>query len=327
MNEGRGRGFKEGVFALRPLPSDLKKGDMEMTPLDKGLDKARVLIEALPYIQKFAGKTMVIKYGGHAMLEQDLKEKVMLDILLLHSVGIRPVVVHGGGPEINSMLTRVGKESHFVRGLRVTDKETMEIASMVLVGKLNTEIISLLNRFGGKAVGLSGKDAQLLQAVKKPMKFQNFQGELEDVDLGFVGEIEQVRPEIVTSLVEQGYIPVISPVAGGEDGESYNINADTAAGEIAKALKADRFLLLTDVPGVLRDMENKDSLLSVIKKDEISGLIDLGVISGGMIPKVECARAALQGGVGSVHILDGRIPHAILLELFTDGGIGTMFNS
>ncbi|WP_028305439.1 MULTISPECIES: acetylglutamate kinase [Desulfitobacterium] len=298
-----------------------------MTPLDKGLDKARVLIEALPYIQKFAGKTMVIKYGGHAMLEQDLKEKVMLDILLLHSVGIRPVVVHGGGPEINSMLTRVGKESHFVRGLRVTDKETMEIASMVLVGKLNTEIISLLNRFGGKAVGLSGKDAQLLQAVKKPMKFQNFQGELEDVDLGFVGEIEQVRPEIVTSLVEQGYIPVISPVAGGEDGESYNINADTAAGEIAKALKADRFLLLTDVPGVLRDMENKDSLLSVIKKDEISGLIDLGVISGGMIPKVECARAALQGGVGSVHILDGRIPHAILLELFTDGGIGTMFNS
>ncbi|HHY26252.1 MAG TPA: acetylglutamate kinase [Desulfitobacterium dehalogenans] len=298
-----------------------------MTPLDKGLDKARVLIEALPYIQKFAGKTMVIKYGGHAMLEQDLKEKVMLDILLLHSVGIRPVVVHGGGPEINSMLTRVGKESHFVRGLRVTDKETMEIASMVLVGKLNTEIISLLNRFGGKAVGLSGKDAQLLQAVKKPMKFQNFQGELEDVDLGFVGEIEQVRPEIVTSLVEQGYIPVISPVAGGEDGESYNINADTAAGEIAKALKADRFLLLTDVPGVLRDVEDKDSLLSVIKKDEISELIDLGVISGGMIPKVECARAALQGGVGSVHILDGRIPHAILLELFTDGGIGTMFNS
>lgn len=296
-----------------------------MTPLDKGLDKARVLIEALPYIQKFAGKTVVIKYGGHAMLEQDLKEKVMLDILLLHSVGIRPVVVHGGGPEINSMLTKVGKESHFIRGLRVTDKETMEIAAMVLVGKLNTEIVSMLNRFGGKAVGLSGKDAQLLQAVKKPMKLQNSQGELEDVDLGFVGEIEQVRPGILTSLVEQGYIPVISPVAGGEDGESYNINADTAAGEIAKALKADKFLLLTDVPGVLRDVEDKESLISVIKEDEISELIDCGVISGGMIPKVECAQEALQGGVGSVHILDGRIPHAILLELFTDGGIGTMF--
>lgn len=307
------------------MTSDLQKGDMGMTPLDKGLDKARVLIEALPYIQKFAGKTVVIKYGGHAMLEQDLKEKVMLDILLLHSVGIRPVVVHGGGPEINSMLTKVGKESHFIRGLRVTDKETMEIAAMVLVGKLNTEIVSMLNRFGGKAVGLSGKDAQLLQAVKKPMKLQNSQGELEDVDLGFVGEIEQVRPGILTSLVEQGYIPVISPVAGGEDGESYNINADTAAGEIAKALKADKFLLLTDVPGVLRDVEDKESLISVIKEDEISELIDCGVISGGMIPKVECAQEALQGGVGSVHILDGRIPHAILLELFTDGGIGTMF--
>jgi len=303
----------------------LEKGDEEMTPIDKALDKAQVLIEALPYIQKFAGKTMVIKYGGHAMLEQDLKEKVMLDILLLHSVGIRPVVVHGGGPEINSMLNRVGKESQFVRGLRVTDRETMEIASMVLVGKLNTEIISLLNKFGGKAVGLSGKDALLLQAVKKPMKLQNSQGELEEVDLGFVGEIQQVRPGIITSLIEQGYIPVISPVAGGEDGESYNINADTAAGEIAKALKADKFLLLTDVPGVLRDVQDKDSLISFIKEEEIDQLIQDGIISGGMIPKVECAQSALRGGVGSVHILDGRIPHAILLELFTDGGIGTMF--
>ncbi|AGA68097.1 N-acetylglutamate kinase [Desulfitobacterium dichloroeliminans LMG P-21439] len=296
-----------------------------MTPLDRGLDKARVLIEALPYIQKFAGKTVVIKYGGHAMLEQDLKEKVMLDLLLLHSVGIRPVVVHGGGPEINSMLTKVGKESHFIRGLRVTDKETMEIAAMVLVGKLNTDIVSMLNRFGGKAVGLSGMDAQLLQAVKKPMQMQNSQGELEDVDLGFVGEVEQVRPGILTTLLEQGYVPVISPLAGGEDGESYNINADTAAGEIAKALKADKFLLLTDVPGVLRDVENHDSLISVIEEKEIPKLVEEGVISGGMIPKVECAQEALQGGVGSVHILDGRIPHAILLELFTDGGIGTMF--
>ncbi len=298
-----------------------------MTPLDKGMATANVLIEALPYIQKFAGKTIVIKYGGHAMLEQELKEKVMLDILLLHSVGIRPVIVHGGGPEINSMLNKVGKESHFVRGLRVTDKETMEIAAMVLVGKLNTEIVSLLNRFGGKAVGLSGKDAQLLQAIKKPLKMQNSLGELEDVDLGFVGEITEVRPGIVRSLLDQGYIPIISPVAGGEDWESYNINADTAAGEIAKALEADKFLLLTDVPGVLRDVEDPNSLISVIKEEEIPALIGDGIISGGMIPKVECAQEALVGGVDNVHILDGRIPHAILLELFTDGGIGTMFLS
>lgn len=295
-----------------------------MIPLDQRMDKARILIEALPYIQKFAGKTVVIKYGGHAMLDQELKEDVMLDVLLLHSVGIRPVVVHGGGPEINSMLKKVGKESHFIRGLRVTDAETMEIAAMVLVGKLNTEIVSLLNRFGGKAVGLSGKDAQLLQAIKKPMKVQNPQGEFEDVDLGFVGEIEQVNPGIVKTLLEQGYIPVISPLAGGEGGETYNVNADTAAGKVAEALKADKFLLLTDVPGVLRDVHDLESLISVIKQGEVTELTDSGVISGGMIPKVECALDALNGGVGSVHILDGRIPHAILLELFTDGGIGTM---
>jgi acetylglutamate kinase len=295
-----------------------------MTPLDYGIDKARILIEALPYIQKFAGKTMVIKYGGHAMLDQKLKESVMLDILLLHSVGIRPVVVHGGGPEINNMLKKVGKESHFIRGLRVTDEETMEIAAMVLVGKLNTEIVSLLNHFGGHAVGLSGKDAQLLQAIKKPLKVQNPQGEYEEVDLGFVGEIEYVSPGIVKSLLDQGYIPVISPLAGGVDGESYNINADTAAGKIAEALEADKFLLLTDVRGVLKDVNNPDSLISVIQQGEVPELIETGILTGGMIPKVECALEALQGGVGSVHILDGRISHAILLELFTDGGIGTM---
>lgn len=295
-----------------------------MTPLDQGIDKARVLIEALPYIQKFAGKTVVIKYGGHAMLDQDLKESVMLDILLLHSVGIRPVVIHGGGPEINTMLNKMGKESQFIRGLRVTDEETMEIAAMVLVGKLNTEIVSLLNHFGGRAVGLSGKDAQLLQAVKKPLKVQNQQGEYEEVDLGFVGEIEQVSPGIIESLLDQGYIPVISPLAGGVDGESYNINADTAAGKIAEALGADKFLLLTDVRGVLKDVKNPDSLISVIKQEEVPELLKAGILMGGMIPKVECALEALDGGVGSVHILDGRILHAILLELFTDGGIGTM---
>ena len=296
-----------------------------MSAREQALDQARVLVEALPYIQKFAGKTIVIKYGGHAMVDPVLKESVMLDVLLLRSVGIRPVLVHGGGPEINAMLKKVGKESQFIRGLRVTDAETMEIAAMVLVGKLTTEIVSLLNRFGGRAVGLSGKDAQLLQAVKKPMQLQNQDGEMEEIDLGYVGEIQKVSPDIVESLLDQGYIPVISPVAGGEQGETYNINADTAAGKIAEALKADKFLLLTDVSGVLRDVNDQESLISVIRREEVPALSAEGVLSGGMLPKVECCVDALAGGVGSVHILDGRLAHAILLELFTDGGIGTMF--
>lgn len=289
------------------------------------LVKARVLVEALPYIQKFAGKTIVIKYGGHAMIDPLLKESVMLDVLLLHSVGIRPVLVHGGGPEINAMLSKVGKESQFIRGLRVTDAETMEIATMVLVGKLNTEIVSLLNCFGGKAVGLTGKDAQLLRVVKKPLQMTTSDGQLEEIDLGYVGEIQKVSPEIIKALLDQGYIPVISPVADGENGESYNINADTAAGRIAGALQADKLLLLTDVSGVLRKIDDPASLIATIRKTEVASLTEEGILSGGMLPKVECAVDALKEGVGSVHILDGRLPHAILLELFTDGGIGTMF--
>ncbi|KLU59891.1 acetylglutamate kinase [Peptococcaceae bacterium CEB3] len=292
---------------------------------DEGVDKARVLVEALPYIQKFAGKTIVIKYGGHAMVDPLLKESVMLDVLLLHSVGIRPVLVHGGGPEINAMLKKVGKESQFVHGLRVTDAETMEIAAMVLVGKLNTEIVSIINRFGGKAVGLSGKDASLFLAEKKPMRMPNSQGEMEEIDLGYVGEIYKVSPDLIETLLDRGYIPVISPLAGGEGGETYNINADTAAGKVAEALKADKFLLLTDVSGVLRTLEDPKSLISTIRREEVGALAEEGIFSGGMRPKVECAAAALSGGVGSVHIFDGRLPHAILLELFTDGGIGTMF--
>lgn len=288
------------------------------------LDKANILIEALPYIQKFSGSIVVIKYGGHAMIDRALKEKVMLDILLLHTVGIRPVIVHGGGPEINSMLRRVGKESTFVQGLRVTDKETMEIAAMVLVGKLNTEIVSMLNGFGGKAVGLNGQDAHLLLADKKPMKLENEEGFLEEVDLGYVGQVKKVSPGIITSLLDQGYIPVISPIAGGEDGESYNVNADTAAGIIAGALQADKFLLLTDVKGVLQDVKNPESLISVISREEVPTMVEEGILQGGMIPKVECAVNALERGAGTVHIIDGRQPHAILLELFTDGGIGTM---
>lgn len=296
-----------------------------MTLIEQGLGKARVLVEALPYIQKFAGKTVVIKYGGHAMIDPILKESVIMDVLLLHSVGIRPIVVHGGGPEINAMLKKVGIESQFVQGLRVTDAQTMEIAQMVLLGKLNSEMVSLLNRFGGKGVGLSGKDAKLLKAVKKPMKLPNSQGELEDVDLGYVGEIQSVTPDILNTLLGQGYIPVISPVASGEEGETYNVNADTVAGKIAEALQADKLLLLTDVRGILSDVADPDSLISTISRTEVNRLVEQEVLKGGMLPKVECAVSALEGGVGSVHILDGRLSHAILLELFTDGGIGTMF--
>lgn len=288
------------------------------------LEKANILIEALPYIQKFKGSTVVIKYGGHAMLDQDLKSKVMLDIILLQLVGIRPVIIHGGGPEINAMLERVGKESTFVRGLRVTDEETMEIAAMVLVGKLNTEIVSMLNNAGGKAVGLNGQDARLLLAEKKPLKVEKEDGKIEHVDLGYVGEVKQVTPEIIISLLDQGYIPVISPIAGGDNGESYNVNADTAAGKIAGALGADKFFLLTDVKGVMKDLHDPESLISVIEKSEVGALIKNKILTGGMIPKVECAVNALEEGTGSVHIIDGREPHAILLELFTDGGIGTM---
>ena len=297
----------------------------KLTPMEQGLSKARVLVEALPYIQKFAGKTVVIKYGGHAMIDPILKESVIMDVLLLHSVGIRPVVVHGGGPEINAMLKKVGIESQFVQGLRVTDAQTMEIAQMVLLGKLNTEMVSLLNRFGGKGVGLSGKDAQLLIATKKPMQMANSHGEMEDIDLGCVGEIQSVTPDILNTLLGHGYIPIISPVASGENGETYNVNADTVAGKIAEALQADKLLLLTDVSGILRDVKDLDSLISTISKGEVATLVDQGILSGGMLPKVECAVSALEGGVGSVHILDGRLSHAILLELFTDGGIGTMF--
>ncbi|MGI5902280.1 MAG: acetylglutamate kinase [Desulfitobacteriia bacterium] len=288
------------------------------------ITKADVLIEALPYIQKFSGSTVVIKYGGHAMVDQELKANVMLDILLLHSVGIRPVIVHGGGPEINAMLKKVGKESTFVQGLRVTDKETMEIAAMVLVGKINAEIVSLLNEFGGQAVGLNGLDARLLLATKMPFRLENQEGFLEEVDLGYVGQIKRVAPGIIKGLLAQGYIPVISPIACGEDGETYNVNADTAAGIIAGALHADKLLLLTDVEGVLEEVGDPTSLISVIHREEVPEMIEKGILKGGMIPKVKCAVEALEHGVSTIHIIDGRQPHAILLELFTDGGIGTM---
>ncbi|MDQ0285443.1 acetylglutamate kinase [Desulfofundulus luciae] len=287
-------------------------------------EKAAILVEALPYIKKFYGKTVVIKYGGHAMVDCGLKKAVLTDVVLMKYVGMHPVIVHGGGPEITAMLQKLGIESRFVGGLRVTDEETMEIVEMVLAGKLNKEIVSLINRIGGKAVGLSGKDACLLQAVKKPGKVYQPDGTVEMVDIGCVGQVKKVNPAIVNTLINEGYIPVVAPVAVGPEGESYNVNADTAAGELAVALGADKLIILTDVEGILENREDKDSLLSVIRADDVPDLIGRGIIDGGMIPKVECCTRALYGGVNTTHILDGRVPHSILLEVFTDKGIGTM---
>ena len=288
------------------------------------LEKAAVLVEALPYIKKFYGRTVVIKYGGHAMLSQSLKEAVLTDVVLMKFVGMHPVLVHGGGPDITAMLKRVGKESRFVGGLRVTDEETMEIVEMVLVGKINKGIVAQLNRIGGQAVGLSGKDASLYQAKKKYHRIRTPEGNEEMADIGFVGEVTRVNPEIVSTVIREGYIPVIAPVAVGASGESYNVNADYAAGRLAAALNADKLIILTDVEGILADRNNPSSLISVLKADDVPRLIEEGKIDGGMIPKVECCLDALSGGVWTTHILDGRVPHSILLEVFTDKGIGTM---
>lgn len=283
--------------------------------MQSALEKARVLVEALPYIKKFSGKTVVIKYGGHAMLNSELKQAVMTDLVLMKFVGINPVVVHGGGPDITGMLKRLGIESQFIGGLRVTDSSTMEVVEMVL-GKLNKEIVSLINQLGGRGIGLSGKDANLITAAKKLGKDQ--------ADIGFVGEVEKINPQLLKTVIEEGYIPVISPVGAGPEGETYNINGDTAAGALATALQADKLIILTDVEGILADRHNKESLLSIIQTKEIPALIEQGVIQGGMIPKVECCVKAIQSGVNTTHILDGRVPHSILLEVFTDQGIGTM---
>ena len=290
----------------------------------KDLERAAVLVEALPYIKKFYGKTVVIKYGGHAMLNQELKEAVLTDLVLMKYVGMNPVIVHGGGPEITDMLNRVGKESRFVDGLRVTDKETMEIVEMVLVGKINKEIVTMISRIGGRAVGLSGKDGDLFEAVKKYRKVRTPEGGEEMADIGFVGDISRVNPEIVATVISEGYIPVVAPVAVGQDGQSYNVNADYAAGRLASALGADKLIILTDVEGIMADRSDPASLFSKLKADDIPRLIDRGIIEGGMIPKVECCLDALASGVKTTHILDGRELHSILLELLTDKGIGTM---
>ena len=275
---------------------------------------SKVLSEALPYFKQWCGKVVVVKYGGNAMLNEELKQAVMEDIVLLSTIGIKVVLVHGGGPEINKMLEKIGKESKFVDGLRYTDEETMEVVQMVLTGKLNKDIVGILLQKGGKAVGLSGVDSGLLRAVKTTK------------DLGFVGEVTQVHPEIITSLLDKGFIPVVSTVALGEQGDDsrYNINADTAAAKIAVALKAEKFVQLTNVPGVLRNIDDPTTLIKRIEKTALGSLKATGIIAGGMIPKIDCCLTALEGGVPRTHIIDGRVPHSLLIEMFSDRGIGTM---
>lgn len=280
------------------------------------------MVEALPYIQAFYGKTIVIKYGGNAMVNDELKEKVMQDIALMKYVGIRPVIVHGGGPEITGFLKKVGKQSSFVAGLRVTDEETVEIAEMVLDGKVNSEIVNLLNRRGVRAVGLSGKDAGLIEARKK-MATVYEDDQPTQVDIGYVGEVEQVNTALLDDLLDQGYVPVVAPIGVGRDGESYNINADYVAAEIAGALQAEKLLLLTDIEGIYKDFTDKSTFLSTLHLPEARQYIREGIIAGGMIPKVEACLTALEQGAGKTHIIDGRLDHSIILEIFTSQGIGT----
>ncbi len=275
--------------------------------------RAEVLAEALPYIQKYFHKTVVIKYGGNAMISQELRKAVMSDIILLSLVGINVVVVHGGGPEINDMLKKIGKQSKFVDGLRYTDEETMDIVQMVLCGKVNKDLVASLNRMGGKALGLCGMDGGLFQAKVKDPRY------------GLVGEIVKVEPSTVTNALEHGNIPVVSTVAQGIDGDtSYNINADTAAAKLAIALKAEKLILLTDIRGLLRDPKDESTLIPEVKMSQVPLLIKEGIISGGMIPKIDCCVEAVRSGVARSHILDGRIPHSILIEMLSDEGIGTM---
>jgi acetylglutamate kinase len=276
-------------------------------------EKAGVLVEALPYLRKFNGKTVVIKYGGAAMTDAGLKESVAQDLVLLKTVGLHPVVVHGGGPEISAAMKLSGKQPVFRDGLRVTDAETMAITEMVLVGKINTQITGFMNRHGHVAAGLNGKDGHLLEARKLKGK----------VDLGFVGEVVKVNTAILEALEQRGFIPIIAPVAMGKDGQAYNCNADLVAGEVAAALKAEKLVMMTDQPGLLADVKKPDSLIHHVKVSQVPGLKKKGVIDKGMLPKMEACLTALKAGVGKVHIIDGRVHHALLLEIFTDSGIGT----
>ena len=285
---------------------------MDMNMNINNHQRAEVITQALPYIQKYHDKIIVVKYGGNAMISEDLKMQVMEDIVLLWLIGVKPVLVHGGGPEISDMLKRVGKQSEFVDGLRVTDKETAEIVQMVLAGKINKQLVNLLGEHGGNAVGISGIDGHLIEA------------EVKDERLGYVGEITNVNVQPILDLLEKGYIPVVSTVGCDKEGNVYNINADTAASYIAGAMKAERLITMTDIPGILRDVNDPESLIKRVNIQEARQLFADGIVTGGMIPKVECCIEAVERGVHRVTILDGRVPHAVLLELLTDEGAGTM---
>ncbi len=282
-----------------------------MITLSNG-QRAEVLTQALPYIKRYNGKIVVIKYGGNAMTNEELKEQVMEDIVLLWLIGVKVVLVHGGGPEISEMMSKLGKKTEFINGLRVTDKETVEIAQMVLAGKVNKSLVNLLGKKGGKAMGISGTDGKLIEAKVK------------NIDLGYVGEITKINIQPVRDLLEKGYIPVISTIGCDDEGNIYNINGDTAAAQIAGALNAKRLIMMTDIAGILRDKEDVNTLIPEITLSEAKTLYDDGVISGGMIPKVDCCIEAIQKGVKKVIIMDGRVPHSILMELLTDEGAGTM---
>jgi acetylglutamate kinase len=284
------------------------------------ITKAEILIEALPYIRNFYGKSFVIKYGGAAQVKEELKESFAKDIALLNFIGIKTTIVHGGGPKISATMEKMGKKPKFVQGQRVTDQETMDIVEMVLGGLVNKEIVSLINNHGGKAVGLSGKDGGLIKAKKKLIKKSSAKGIDEIIDIGLVGEVTQVDPHIIISLEKEGFVPVISPVGVGPKGETLNINADYVAASVASALKAEKLILLTDVPGII---DKKDRIISTLKKQQIKKLVDDGTISGGMLPKVQACLKAIEGGVSKTHIIDGRVAHCMLLEIFTKEGIGT----
>lgn len=286
----------------------------------KGSETADILIESLPYIKEFFGKTVVIKYGGHAMVDEELKKNFALDIILMKYIGINPVIVHGGGPQINQFLKKMNIQSNYIDGMRVTDGETMEVVEMVLVGKVNKEIVGLINFHGGRAIGLSGRDGDLIQARKMKIMKEVEDAPPELIDLGRVGEVTHVNPEVLLTLDTKDFIPVVAPVGVGEEGLAYNINADLVAGAIAEELKAEKLVLLTDVEGVLDEAKQ---IISSMDCRRAQSLIDSGTAAGGMIPKIGCCIKTIKGGVGKAHIIDGRIPHALLLETFTREGIGT----
>jgi acetylglutamate kinase len=283
-------------------------------------DRAQVLMEALPYIREFYGKRVVVKYGGHAMVKEDLKRSFAMDVVLMKYIGMNPVIVHGGGPQIGELMEKLGKVPHFVQGMRVTDAETMDIVEMVLGGKINKEIVGLINQHGGRAVGLSGKDGGLIKASRLRVRQPGSGDDSPLIDIGMVGKVDAINPHIIQVLDSSGYIPIIAPVGVGDESEPYNINADLVAGEVAGALKAEKLIVLTDVEGIL---DEQKTLISSLKRADIAKLIEQGVISEGMLPKVEACQTALDGGVRKAHIIDGRQDHALLLEVFTNRGIGT----